>query len=85
MSYQKTIGTYLSADGITEIHYAIYLPEGNPRAILQISHGMRDYIERYEQCGFVEAMTDAGFVVCGNDHIGHGESAATPDISIQSR
>lgn len=79
MSYQKMIGTYPSADGVTEIHYAIYLPEGNPTAIVQISHGMRDYIERYEQCGFVEAMTGAGFVVCGNDHIGHGESAATAD------
>lgn len=75
MSYTKLIGTYLSSDGSTEVQYYLYLPEGNPSAILQISHGMKEYIERYEAEGFVTAMTDAGFVVCGNDHLGHGNTA----------
>ncbi len=74
MSYSKSIGTYPSADGETEIHYYRYLPEGNPTAILQISHGMGEYLERYEREGFISAMTEHGFVVCGNDHMGHGGS-----------
>jgi alpha-beta hydrolase superfamily lysophospholipase len=75
MSYRKTVGTYLSSDGETEVSYYRYLPEGNPVAILQISHGMGEYIERYEREGFISYMTDQGFVVCGNDHLGHGATA----------
>ncbi len=76
MSYQKSTGTYRSSDGVTEVCYYRYLPEENPTAILQISHGMGEYIERYEREGFISAMTEQGFVVCGNDHIGHGGSVA---------
>ncbi|MBE6637194.1 MAG: alpha/beta hydrolase, partial [Ruminococcaceae bacterium] len=75
MSYTKREGRFLSADGVTEVYYAIYLPEGNPKAVVQISHGMYEYIGRYEREGTVEALTQAGVVVCGNDHLGHGYTA----------
>ncbi len=75
MSYIKTEGTFLSADQKTEVHYYRYLPEGNPIAILQISHGMCEHIGRYEMEGFVSALTAQGIVVCGNDHLGHGLTA----------
>ena len=77
MSYRKSEGTYRSADGRTDIHYYRFLPDGNPTAILQISHGMSEYLERYESEGFVGALTDAGIIVCGNDHLGHGKSVAS--------
>lgn len=76
MSYTKTVGEYLSSDGRNQIQYYIFTPDCLPSAILQISHGMCEYIERYEREGFVSAMTDAGFIVCGNDHLGHGKSAS---------
>jgi len=76
MSYIKTEGTFLSADQRTEVHYERYIPEGNPIAIVQISHGMCEHIGRYETEGFVEALTAQGIVVCGNDHLGHGRTAA---------
>ena len=50
-----------------------YEPEGPVRALLQISHGMCEYIERYEP--FIEYMTERGVAVCGNDHLGHGKGA----------
>ena len=63
-----------SADDITQIHVSMWKPEGEPAAILQIIHGMREYIDRYE--GFAEYLSEKGFLVAGNDHLGHGKSVA---------
>lgn len=40
--------------------------------MVQIIHGMAEYIERYEE--FARFLTDRGCVVTGNDHLGHGKS-----------
>ena len=65
---------YLSADGKTKIHAVEWLPDGKPKAILQIAHGVTEYILRYEE--FAEFLTEKGIAVIGNDHIGHGTSIA---------
>ena len=66
--------TYLSADKRTQIHGYIWRPEGIPlRGIIQISHGMCEYIKRYD--AWARRFCEIGFVVCGNDHLGHGETA----------
>ena len=76
MGCKKRSGDFLSSDGHSRTSWFIWTPEeAVPSAILQISHGMCEYIERYESEGFIDAMTSAGFVVCGNDHIGHGRCA----------
>ena len=49
-----------------------WLPEGEPVAVLQIIHGMNEYIRRYD--AFAAYMAERGFVVVGEDHLGHGES-----------
>lgn len=65
--------TYLSANGTTKIHAVKWMPEdGKYKAILQITHGMIEYIERYHE--FAEYLTERGFVVVGHDHLGHGAS-----------
>ena len=66
--------TFPSADGKTNIHAVEWLPEGGVRAVLQISHGVAEYILRYEP--FAEYLTDRGFAVVGHDHLGHGDSVA---------
>lgn len=43
-----------------------------PRSVVQIVHGMCDYFARYGE--LAEYLTAHGYVVCGHDHIGHGES-----------
>ena len=72
----KTTGTFKSSDKITDSAYYIYTPEREitPKAILQISHGMCEYIERYEE--LAEFLTANGIVVCGNDHLGHGKTVS---------
>ncbi len=58
-----------------KIHAVRYTPDdGQVKGVVQIVHGMAEYIERYEE--FAKYLTDRGFVVTGNDHLGHGKSVA---------
>ena len=67
---------YPSADGRTRIHAVCWQGEGKPRAIVQISHGICEYVERYAP--FAEYLAEHGFLVVGNDHLGHGKSFQDP-------
>lgn len=61
-----------SKDGNTEIHTIEWKPESEVRAVLQICHGMVEYIGRYDE--FAQFLCDRGYYVVGNDHLGHGKS-----------
>lgn len=61
-----------SRDGQTKIHAVRWVPEGKVVCILQIVHGMAEYIERYEE--FAQFMGEQGILVTGEDHLGHGKS-----------
>lgn len=63
---------YPSKDGLTQIHAIEWLPEGEVRGVLQIAHGMVEFIDRYDR--FASFMASQGFYVVGNDHLGHGKS-----------
>ena len=64
--------TFLSSDEKTMIHGVQWVPEGEPKAIVQLIHGMVEYIERYDD--FANFLTSKGFLVVGHDHLGHGQS-----------
>ncbi|MGX7417304.1 alpha/beta hydrolase [Carnobacterium gallinarum] len=68
---------YPSNSGQNEIFATSWQPETDPLAILQISHGMAEFIERYQN--FAEFLAKQGFFVVGNDHLGHGRSAGHPN------
>ncbi len=51
------------------------VPEGQVRAVLQLSHGMVEYIDRYRP--LAEYLADRGILVTGHDHLGHGASIRT--------
>lgn len=61
-----------SKDGNTEIHTIEWKPEGEVKAVVQLCHGMVEYINRYHD--FAEYLCDKGYYVVGNDHLGHGKS-----------
>ncbi len=69
--------TYLSADQKTQIHVIEWIPDGEVKAVLQISHGMVEYVARYND--FAGFLADQGFYVTGNDHLGHGASVVKDD------
>lgn len=64
-----------SRDGKSKIHAVRYAPDRTEdvRCVLQIVHGMAEYIERYEE--FAQFLTERGCVVTGDDHLGHGKTA----------
>ena len=68
---------FLSADGRTRSHGIIWIPEGEVRAILQICHGMVEYIDRYDE--FARYLNGHGYLVIGHDHLRHGKTAAKPE------
>lgn len=62
-----------SRDGENKIHAVKWIPDRDkPVCILQIIHGMAEYIERYEE--FAQTMAEKGILVAGEDHLGHGKS-----------
>lgn len=63
---------FKSSDGVTEIHGEEWLPEGEPKAVLEIAHGIAEYIGRYGD--FASFLAENGIAVIGEDHIGHGQS-----------
>ncbi len=67
--------TYKSSDCITNIHAIIWRPTTEVKAIVQISHGMVEHIERYSL--FANSLNKRGILVCGNDHLGHGYSVTS--------
>ncbi|WP_350453765.1 alpha/beta fold hydrolase [Slackia heliotrinireducens] len=72
--------TYPSHDGKTTVHAVVWEPDTDEkplRGVIQIAHGMEEYIERYTE--FAGFLVEHGFAVCGNDHVGHGKSVATPE------
>lgn len=74
----KTEKTFASADGKTTIHAQCWTPDaGVPVAVLQISHGMVEYVDRYD--AFARYMAEQGFLVVGHDHLGHGGSVTSQD------
>ena len=63
---------YPSSDGGTLIRACVWRPQGEPRAIFQIVHGMCEYSARYS--AFAEELAARGYLVCAEDHLGHGKS-----------
>lgn len=64
---------FLSRDNQTQIHAVRWIPDvERPVCIVQIVHGMAEYVERYEE--FARFLTQKGVLVTGEDHLGHGGS-----------
>jgi alpha-beta hydrolase superfamily lysophospholipase len=67
--------SYPSADGTAIAAYR-WDPADEPKAAVQITHGMGEHAQRYDHVA--DALTDAGYVVYAQDHRGHG-ATADPD------
>ena len=50
-----------------------FVPEGDVKAVVQLSHGMAEHSMRYEQLG--KFLCDNGIAFYAHDHRGHGETA----------
>lgn len=64
--------TFDSSNNKNLIYGKIFIPKSDIKGIIQISHGMCEYIDRYD--AFADFFCKKGYVVCGHSHIGHGKS-----------
>lgn len=74
---------YMSSDGKTQIQAQLWTSSQtgiHPKGIVQIVHGMAEHILRYDD--FARFLVRHGYVVCGHDMIGHGNSVdSSQDLS----
>ncbi|REE95958.1 alpha/beta hydrolase [Thermomonospora umbrina] len=61
--------TFTGEDGLT-VHVHGWVPDGPPRAVVQIAHGMGEHALRYAP--LARELNAAGYAVYANDHRGHG-------------
>lgn len=70
----RTYFTFPSRDGFHTIHAMKWQSdEVEPVGILQLIHGMAEYVARYEEVAV--HFAEKGFIVVGDDHLGHGDTA----------
>ena len=73
--------SFKSSDNKTNIYARFTIPDTQPYlGIIQICHGMCEYIDRYEDV--FKYFSERGFIVCGHDHLGHGHSADKGELGF---
>ncbi len=70
----------LKAEDGAEIHVYRWLPDGTPRVVVQIAHGLAEHAARYGR--LAAALTGQGYAVYADDHRGHGQSAKEGDLGF---
>lgn len=69
--------SFTSCDCKNAIYVREWLPDVVPVGVVQICHGIAEHITRYDK--FAHFLASNGFVVTGEDHLGHGRSVASQD------
>lgn len=68
--------SFSSCDCKNTIYVRQWLPDSSPIGVVQICHGVSEHISRYDK--FAQFLASKGFVVAGEDHLGHGKSVSDP-------
>ena len=68
----KHIEKKFQVEGLGNIYYQGWLPEGEVKAVLFIAHGLAEHGGRYTN--IVNRMVPLGFAVYAMDQYGHGKS-----------
>lgn len=63
---------YFDSKGAGSIHGCRWMPEKSPVAVVQIVHGIAEFVERYDD--FAQYLNGLGYLVVAEDHMGHGKS-----------
>lgn len=70
---------YYPSVGVGAIHGCRWVPEEGVKAIVQIVHGIGEYVERYDE--LAEFLNVQGILVVAEDHMGHGKSIGGDGIT----
>ena len=69
----KCIPSVLTSTAGPALDARAWLPEGDPKAVVQLVHGMSEHIDRYDAPA--RYLTGQGYLVVGHTHLGHGPKA----------
>ncbi len=69
---------WYDSKGAGKIHGCRWTPEESPKTVVQIVHGIAEFIERYDE--FAAYLNGLGFLVVAEDHMGHGQSVGENGI-----
>ena len=69
---------WYDSKGAGKIHGCRWTPEESPKAVVQIVHGIAEFVERYDE--FAAYLNSLGFLVVAEDHMGHGQSVGENGI-----
>lgn len=70
---------YYDSCGAGQIRACVWTPNGEPRAVVQLVHGIAEHVERYDD--YANWLNDQGFLVVAQDHMGHGKSVGDGGIT----
>lgn len=68
---------YASA-GAGRLRICRWEPEGEAIGVVQLVHGIAEHLGRYE--ALASSLAQAGYLVVGEEHMGHGGSSGTPRL-----
>lgn len=63
---------FMNSHGKGKIACCLWEPEGQPKGVVQLVHGIAEYVQRYDE--LARFLNRRGYVVVGEDHMGHGGS-----------
>ena len=65
--------------GNGKIRASVWTPETQPVAVVQLVHGIAEHVMRYDD--YALWLNDHGFLVVGEDHMGHGNSVGSEGVT----
>ena len=68
---EHTEGRFSGRKGLT-LYYQCWLPDGEPKAVLLVAHGLAEHTGRY--ANLVDYFVPKGYAICSHDYRGHGKS-----------
>ena len=70
--------SFPSLSGKADVTARAWLPEGPPKAMVQLLHGLNQSMEDYESLG--RFLADRGYLTYGQDILGHGKTVGEKGI-----
>jgi len=70
---------YFTSSAKESVHAKIWKNDNikKYKGIVQLVHGMQEYIGRYDE--FAQVLANNGYIVVGHDHLGHGDTAKSEE------
>ena len=77
---EKRIFSVMSCDGVHKLCGVVYLPDGEPKGLFHVVHGMTEHMDRYDR--FLRDLANRGYISFGYNHLGHKGTASDNELGF---